>query len=159
MSGRARGVPAGVGADHIWFDVHGAEPARCAARPALFLDRDGVVVNETDYLHRIADVVLIDGAERAIGAANRLGMPVIMVTNQAGIGRGYYGWDDFAAVSAFIQAALGAAGARIDALVACPFHAQGRGVFRCADHPMRKPNPGMFRLAGDYLQVDFGASR
>ncbi len=61
-------------------------------RPALFLDRDGAVVEETDYLRRVEDIIMIPGAAAAIAAANEHGVAVVMVTNQAGIGRGYYGW-------------------------------------------------------------------
>ena len=69
-------------------------------RPAMFLDRDGVIVDELDYLHRIEDVRLIDGAAEAIGACNNADIPVVIVTNQSGVGRGYYRWEDFAAVQA-----------------------------------------------------------
>ena len=64
-------------------------------RPAVFLDRDGVVVEDTRYLHRPEEVRFLAGALETVVKLNRLGLPVVLVTNQAGIGRGYYGWRDF----------------------------------------------------------------
>lgn len=124
--------------------------------PALFLDRDGVIVEEVNYLHRPEDVALHDGAQQLISAANERGVPVIVVTNQAGIGRGYYGWDDFAAVQRTIDAAL--APAAIDAVFACPFHADSIPPYDIADHPDRKPAPGMLLRAERMLGVDLAAS-
>src|SRR5271169_1443065 len=75
-------------------------------RPALFLDRDGAIVEETEYLRRVEDVIMIKGAAQVIAAANKRGVAVVMVTNQAGIGRGYYGWAEFKAVQNVIISAL-----------------------------------------------------
>lgn len=141
--------------DHIWFQLVGQEFGWAYGRPALFVDRDGVLVQETNYLHRVEDVALIDGVESALVLANARGLPVVMVTNQAGIGRGYYGWDEFALVNDHILALLAKRGAHVDAVVACPFHEHGVGDLRHADHPMRKPNPGMLHLAGNQLGLDF----
>lgn len=149
-------APPQLRADGIWFELFGAAPR--AGRPALFVDRDGVLVEDPGHLHREQDVALLDGAAAALAEANRLGMPVIVVTNQAGVGRGYYDWPAFAAVNRRMLAGLAAGGARVDALVACPFHADGVGPYRRAEHPMRKPRPGMLLLAGRALAVDFGAS-
>jgi hypothetical protein len=65
----------------------------------------------------------------------------VLVTNQSGIGRGYYGWAEFAAVQDAIRSALDAQGARLDAVYACPHHPSGRGAFAIPHHPARKPNP------------------
>ena len=67
-------------------------------KPAVFLDRDGTLNEEVGYLHRPEDVVLIPGSAEAIARLNARGVPVIVVTNQAGIGQGKYGWEDFHAV-------------------------------------------------------------
>ena len=95
-------------------------------RPALFLDRDGAVVIEAHYLHKVEDVELIPGAAATIAAANKNGIPVIFVTNQAGIGYGYFGWPDFFAVQERILSDLAAEGAFVDAVYACPFHEKGK---------------------------------
>lgn len=144
--------------DGIWFWLADRSGRPGQGLPALFIDRDGVVVAETHYLHRVEDVQLFDGAAATLALANQLGLPVIMVTNQAGIGRGYYDWQAFSQVSDVILERLAAAGARVDAVVACPFHEDGKGRWRHPAHPMRKPRPGMLLLGGQALGVNFGAS-
>src|SRR5690242_8907500 len=66
-----------------------------SGRPCLFLDRDGVLVEETNYLHRPEDVAFIPKVLPAIAEVNKRGIPVVIVTNQAGVGRGYYDWAEF----------------------------------------------------------------
>lgn len=127
-------------------------------RPALFLDRDGVVVEDAHYLHDPDKVVLTPNAAAAVKAANDKNVPVILVTNQAGIGYGYFEWDAFVQVQTRILSELGMSGAHIDGVFACPFHAKGQGVYAHPDHPARKPNPGMLNLARDLMGVDVGAS-
>jgi len=127
-------------------------------RPALFLDRDGAIVQETEYLHRAEDIRMIPGAAKVIVAANRRSVPIIMVTNQSGIGRGYYGWPEFASVQAKIAALLAAQGATIDAVYACPHHPQAEGDLAHPDHPARKPNPGMLLQAASALTLDLKSS-
>jgi D-glycero-D-manno-heptose 1,7-bisphosphate phosphatase len=126
------------------------------ARAALFLDRDGVIVDEVNYLHKPEDVRVLGGAAELIASANALGIPVVVVTNQAGIGRGYYGWPEFTAVQQAIDAAL--APAAVDAVFACPFHADGKPPYDVPDHPDRKPNPGMLLRAERLLGIDLAAS-
>lgn len=101
---------------------------------------------------------LIEGAAEAIARANALAVPVIVVTNQSGIGRGLFGWNELLAVEERIEALLADRGARIDAVLACPFHRDGREPFRHADHPARKPNPGLLLRAEAELGVDLAAS-
>lgn len=129
-----------------------------AGRPALFLDRDGVIVEETHYLSNPADLRLIDGVAGVIAEFNAQEIPVIVVTNQAGIGRGYYNWSEFAAVQAELIRQLATAGARVDAVLACAYHDEGKAGYGIADHPWRKPNPGMFRAAAERLKVDLSRS-
>lgn len=151
-------LPAGAEIDDqgIWNQLLAG--AAAPARPALFLDRDGTVVEETNYLCRAEDTHLIPGAAAVIAGANRLGVPVVLVTNQSGIGRGYYGWDAFAEVQARMIEDLAAAGARLDAVFACPHHAQGEAPYDHPDHPARKPNPGMLLHAAAGLGLDLAAS-
>lgn len=127
-------------------------------QPALFLDRDGVIVEECHYLRRVEDVVLTPDAARVIGTANRRGLPVVMITNQAGVGRGIYDWDAFDRVQREIHALLARDGAQVDAVYACAYHEVGQGDFRVGDHPWRKPGPGMLVAAGEDLGIDLGAS-
>ena len=143
--------------DHLWSQVlNRAQGA--GRRGGLFLDRDGVVVEEVRYLHKPADVRLVDGAADVVVAANRLGVPVILVTNQAGIGRGHYGWSDFIAVHERINDELAARGAFVNAVFACPHHGDGRPPYDRADHPWRKPNPGMLLAAAERLPLTLAQS-
>lgn len=139
----------------LWCEIGSADGA---GRPALFLDRDGVIVADTHYLGRAEDLRLLDGAASAIARCNALAIPVVLVTNQSGIARGYYDWDGFRNVQAALSAALADAGARLDAVLACAYHADGRAPFRVADHPWRKPNPGMILAAGDRMGLDLPRS-
>ena len=133
-------------------------PAALSGRGALFLDRDGVIVADTHYLHRVEDVRIIAGAAAAIARCNSLGVRVVVVTNQAGIGRGYYSWDDFHAVQGALSAELAASGAHLDAVLACAYHAEGIGLFRVANHPWRKPNPGMIMEAASRMNINMARS-
>ncbi len=146
----------GCGEDEGCWVEHG--PFRSDGRGALFLDRDGVVVEEVGYLHRSEDVRLIPAAAQTIAAFNAAEIAVIMVTNQSGLARGYFGWADFQAVQAEIAAELVRAGAHFDAVFACGYHQDGYGSLKVADHPWRKPNPGMFLAAGNRLGVDLSRS-
>ena len=117
--------------------------------PCLFLDRDGVVVEEVHYLHRRGDVRLLNGAAALIEAARTRGWAAGLVTNQAGIGRGYYGWADFESVQEEIAAQLGLGPEPFDFVAACGAHPEAPGAFhRIANHSWRKPNPGMIAHGG-----------
>jgi D-glycero-D-manno-heptose 1,7-bisphosphate phosphatase len=127
-------------------------------RPALFLDRDGVIVEDPGYLSRASDLVLLPGAVDVIARANRLGIPVVEVTNQAGIARGYYGWNEFVEVEAALAGELAAAGAVLDGVFACPYHHDGVAPWAHPAHPARKPRPGMLLAAQRLLGIDLGRS-
>ena len=144
-----------IGDDQLWREIL---PRALRGRPALFLDRDGVVVVETGYLCRREDVALIPGAAEVISVANRSGIAVVLVTNQAGIGRGKFGWAEFAGVQETIASALAAQGARWDAVYACPHHPNANRPFAHPDHPARKPNPGMILRAAADLAIDLPMS-
>jgi D-glycero-D-manno-heptose 1,7-bisphosphate phosphatase len=139
----------------LWCEV---DAAISPGRAALFLDRDGVIVTDTHYLCRVEDMRVIAGAAAAIARCNAVGIAVVVVTNQAGIGRGYYGWDAFHAVQGALKAALAADGARLDGVVACAYHAEGRAPLRVGDHPWRKPNPGMIVEAARRMRLDLTRS-
>lgn len=121
--------------------------------PALFLDRDGVIVDEVHYLHTVDEARVAIGAIDIIRAANTRSIPVIVVTNQAGIGRGIYDWTRFATVQAHILSVLKDADAYVDAVFACPFHSTGKPPYIHPDHPARKPNPGMINRGLSALSI------
>ncbi|MDX8443114.1 D-glycero-alpha-D-manno-heptose-1,7-bisphosphate 7-phosphatase [Mesorhizobium australafricanum] len=129
-----------------------------AGRPALFLDRDGTINVDTGYPDDPAAMVLRDGIAPVIEAANQYGIPVVVVTNQSGIARGYFGWDAFARVNGRVLDLLGERNAFVDMVLACAYHEAGRGALAVADHPMRKPNPGMLLEAGRRLGLDLKRS-
>jgi len=140
----------------IWIRI--APSRRRQTSAALFLDRDGVVVQDPGYLYRVADLELIPGAAKLIALANSRGIPVVEVTNQAGIGRGYYGWKEFLEVEEALASELAIAGAGIDAVFACPYHRDGVGRWAHPAHPARKPRPGMLLAAGEYLNLNLNRS-
>lgn len=127
------------------------------ARAAVFLDRDGVIVEEVGYLHTPQDTVMIRSAAAAIAEWNRRGIPVVVVTNQAGVGRAYYTWREFEEVEQKIAQELAAGGARTDGTWACGYHVDGVGELR-GDHQFRKPRPGMLLDAAEEMNLDLGAS-
>jgi D-glycero-D-manno-heptose 1,7-bisphosphate phosphatase len=126
--------------------------------PAVFLDRDGTLNEEVGYLCRPEDVVLVPGVAQALARLNALGIPVLVVTNQAGIGRGKYGWAEFQAVMDRIGALLAEGGAHMDGVYAAPHHPKGLGAYGHPDHPDRKPNPGMLLRAAEEHGVDLSRS-
>jgi len=139
----------------LWCEIR---EAAGDSRAALFLDRDGIIVDDTHYLGRAEDMRMIDGVAAAIARCNALRVPVVVVTNQSGIARGLYDWDGFRAVQQAIAAALAAAGAHVDAVFACAYHGEGSAPLRIAGHPWRKPNPGMILAAADRMNLDLAHS-
>ena len=124
-------------------------------RPALFLDRDGVLNVDHGYVHRWEDFDWIAGAREAVRRFNEAGWLVIVITNQSGIGRGYYTEDEMHALHRHMQAALADRGAHIDAFYYCPQHPDAaNAAYRHPDPPDRKPNPGMLLRALAEWPVD-----
>lgn len=125
------------------------------ARPAVFIDRDGTLNVEKNYLHRWEDWEWIPGAVDAIKRLNAAGYAVIVTTNQAGIARGYYTEADVLALHQRVDANLKAHGGRIDAFYYCPHHPQ-HGEVRACD--CRKPEPGMLVQAAREHNLDLAHS-
>lgn len=140
-----------LGSDLLWRDVR--VPRFPSPAPALFLDRDGVIIEEKGYVSKPEDVELLPGIAELIGAAKRLGLAIIEVTNQAGIGRGYFDWADFVRVEDRLTNLLAQRGVAIDAVFACPYHPEGKLPYREANHAWRKPNAGMLLEAADLLNL------
>lgn len=130
-----------------------------ALRPALFLDRDGVLNEDEGYVYRWQDFRWIEGAKAVIGAFNQAGWLVIVVTNQSGVGRGFYSEDDVHALHARMAEDLAASHAHIDAFYYAPHHPEAPlDAYRHPDPPDRKPNPGMILRALVEWPIDKRAS-
>ena len=128
------------------------------AQGAVFLDRDGTLNEEVGHLHRIEDFCWIPGAREAVRSINRSGLLAIVVTNQAGIARGYYDEDSVHRLHAYMQATLQEVDAHLDALYYCPFHPEAvRSIYR-RHSAYRKPGTGMFEQALQEWPVDPAAS-
>lgn len=127
-------------------------------KPTLFLDRDGVINVDYAYVFRQENFHFVDGIFELVAAAKEAGFLVVVVTNQAGIGRGYYSEADFHQLMGWVKGQFVLRGGAIDGVYFCPHHPEyGLGQFRqhCT---CRKPEPGMFlRAAGD-LCIDMPAS-
>jgi D-glycero-D-manno-heptose 1,7-bisphosphate phosphatase len=123
-------------------------PPASPPRPALFLDRDGVLNEDHGYVSRWEDFRWIAGAREAVAAFNRAGWLVIVVTNQSGVGRGFYTEDDMHALHGRMAQDLAAVGGHIDAFYFAPHHPEAADdAYRHPDPPDRKPNPGMILRA------------
>ncbi len=127
-------------------------------RRAVFLDRDGTINVEKDYLYRIEDFEFIPGAPEAIKRLKDAGFLVIVVTNQSGVARGYYTLEDVDRLHAYIQEKLADIGTSIDAFYVCPHHpTEGVGKYR-ADCDCRKGKPGMLLQAAEDFDIDLERS-
>jgi D-glycero-D-manno-heptose 1,7-bisphosphate phosphatase len=128
------------------------------SRPAVFLDRDGTLVEEVPYLHDPARVALLPGTGAALSRLARAGFALVVVTNQAGVARGLYGEEAVERVHLRLRELLAAAGVVLDGARYCPHHPQGRvAAYTRACH-CRKPAPGMLEAAARDLDLDLAAS-
>lgn len=128
------------------------------SRPALFLDRDGVINVDRGYVSRPEDCEFIDGIFDLVKRANFLDMPVVVVTNQSGIARGYYSEEQFRSFMKWMEVEFESRDAYLTKVYFCPHHpSAGIGkLSRVCD--CRKPAPGMFLAARDELDIDVANS-
>ena len=114
-----------------------------APRPALFLDRDGVINVDRSYVYRVEDFEWVEGARETIARFNAMNWLVFVVTNQSGSARGLYTEQQMQSLHDWLTTELTAAGARIDRIYHCPFHEEGTIERYRKDSFDRKPKPGM----------------
>lgn len=127
-------------------------------KPALFLDRDGVINIDHGYVHEIERFQFIEGIFDLVREAHRHDHLVVVVTNQSGIGRGYYSEQTFSHLTEWMCAEFASAGAPIDRVYHSPFHpTQGTGEY-LKDDFSRKPHPGMLLRAAKELGIDLSRS-
>jgi D,D-heptose 1,7-bisphosphate phosphatase len=130
---------------------------RTGGRPGILLDRDGTIIVDQGYVGSIDRVDFIDGAAEAIASFNRAGIPVAVVTNQAGVARGFYSLDDVGDVHRHIAEHLARYDAHIDLFLYCPYHPDGVVEAFARASEDRKPRPGMARAAAIALGLDLTA--
>ncbi len=123
-------------------------PGAARGGPALFVDRDGTLIEDPGYLSDPAGAHLIPGAAEALKRFAGVGYALVMVTNQSGVGRGYFGWDDYDLVAEAVRAALLDHGVILDAEIVCG-HAPSE-----PECDWRKPGPGMITEASARLGLD-----
>ncbi|HMD10630.1 MAG TPA: HAD family hydrolase [Candidatus Acidoferrum sp.] len=122
-----------------------------ALRPAVFLDRDGTISEEVGYLNHVSRFRILPRVAESIRRLNEAGLPVIVVTNQSGVGRGYFPESLVHSIHEIMAQQLEAAGARLDAIYYCPH----TSVDRC---DCRKPNTGMLEVAAREHAIDLQRS-
>jgi D-glycero-D-manno-heptose 1,7-bisphosphate phosphatase len=127
-------------------------------RPAIFLDRDGCVTDEVGYINHISRAKIYPFAPEAIRMLKSTGLPVIIVTNQSGVGRGYFTEEIVGQVHRLVEDALSAVGTSVDAFYYCPHHPSAvveryRQECRC-----RKPGTGMPEEAAKRFGIDLSSS-
>ncbi len=128
------------------------------SRPAIFMDRDGTLSHEIGYVNHASRFQLFPWAVDAVRLVNRAGWAAVLVTNQAGVARGYFPESVIHEVHARVQAALGAGDARLDGLYVCMHHpSAGEPPYR-QDCECRKPRPGMLLQAQRELGLDLARS-
>ena len=126
-------------------------------RRALFLDRDGVINVDKGYVHRIDSFEWIPGIFDTARTATGLGLALIVVTNQAGIARGYYSEAQFLALTDWMRKAFDDAGAALTDVYFCPEHPDGKPPYNLVSG-RRKPAPGMLLQAAAEHGLDLASS-
>lgn len=121
---------------------------------ALFLDRDGIINVDKNYVHKIDDFEFVDGIFEVTRYFQERGYLIIVITNQAGIGRGYYTEHDFEVLTKWMLEVFKEQGVNITKVYHCPFHpTHGIGEYKCESFD-RKPNPGMLLKAIHSFDID-----
>ncbi len=120
---------------------------------AVFLDRDGTVNVEKNYIDDPEDLKLYEGVSDAIKRLNKKGIRVIVVTNQSGVARGYFTEERVLEINEYLKELLANDGASLDGIYYCPHHPEFDQTCDC-----RKPKPGLLIRAADDLQIDLEAS-
>lgn len=126
-------------------------------KKAVFLDRDGTINVEKDYLYKIEDFEWETGAKEAIKIFKELGYVIVVVTNQSGVARGYYKEEDVVKLHNFMNEELAKEEAEIDSFYYCPHHEKGipKYAVKCRD---RKPETAFFEQAQKVYEIDYESS-
>jgi D-glycero-D-manno-heptose 1,7-bisphosphate phosphatase len=133
-------------------------PQAHSGRPAVFMDRDGCLIEEVGYLNHPSRVRVLPRTAAAVARLNAAGIPALMATNQAGIARGYFSAETLAEINGEVVRQLESEGARLDGLYVCTHHPTAgsppyRQLCEC-----RKPKPGLLHRAAEELGLDLSRS-
>jgi len=127
-------------------------------KSALFLDRDGILIEDTGYVAKPEDVhILIEGIP-VLTLAQSLGYHLIVITNQAGIAKGKFGWGELVAVNARLETEFATHGIHFDEIFVCPFHPEALVAAYRQESEDRKPRPGMLLKAVQKYDLDIARS-
>jgi D-glycero-D-manno-heptose 1,7-bisphosphate phosphatase len=127
-------------------------------RPAVFLDRDGTLIDDPHYLDALDQVALYPWTADALRLLRRAGFACVVITNQSGVGRGLFPESFVADVHAHLDAELAKGGARVDAWLYCPHHRDATEAAYRLDCDCRKPRPGLVTRAAAALDLDLARS-
>ena len=133
-------------------------PRQSAKRPAVFLDRDGTINEQMGYINHVSRFHLLAGVGAAIRRLNEHNIPVVVVTNQSGLARGYFPASLLDQVHQLMQAQLAAEGARIDGLYVCPHHPEAKEERYRVRCDCRKPGTGLLEQAAREMDLDLARS-
>lgn len=136
----------------------GVEAPRTGGGKAAFIDRDGVINEERHYVHRIEDFVLLPGVMEGLTLLRDAGYKLVIVTNQAGIARGYYDEAALHRLHDHLRGLLATHGVTLDAIEYCPHHPAGSVDAYAIACECRKPSPGMLLRAAERLDIDLSQS-
>lgn len=128
------------------------------AKPAVFLDRDGVINKDNGYVSNVDDFEFLDGVIEACIELKKKGYLIVVITNQSGIARGYFTEEEFNTLTEWMDWSMADRGIDLDGIYYCPHHSEkGQGEFKI-DCECRKPKPGMLMSAIEDLNIDVKAS-
>jgi len=126
-------------------------------KPAVFLDRDGTLIQHVHHLRRVEDVALVPGADAAVSTLRAAGYACVVITNQSVLGRGLLTQADLERIHERMAALLAAGEARLDGIYVSP-HVPGTSDQSVIEHADRKPGPGLLQRAAADLGLDLGRS-
>jgi D-glycero-D-manno-heptose 1,7-bisphosphate phosphatase len=129
-----------------------------AKKKAFFLDRDGVINEDSAYPHKPEDIVFKDGIFDLCARAREKGYIIVVITNQAGVAKGYFLEEDVISLHEWMKERFAERGVEIAGFYYCPFHKNGVVEKYRADSDCRKPNPGMVLQAVRDFDIDLSQS-
>ena len=138
--------------------IKAAPPSKTSLRPAVFLDRDGTINEQMGYINHISRFQILPGVAAAIRKLNEARIPVVVVTNQSGLARGYFPAELLVAVHEKMAALLAEQGAHVDGIYVCPHHPEAKKEEYRLNCDCRKPKTGLLVRAAAEMYLDLAHS-